>query len=145
MTAITNAANAQLQMGGGVTGAIHTAAGPGLAKECRPMTPIKPGDAVFTGGHNLPNRFAIHCLRPVYGMDKPSASSIKFFRVVIVVASVHINYGYGNHPPRNNTIREGHSLWEIARRNQTTVSALCRLNRLNENSVLQVGMVLQFY
>ena len=71
ITAIVNAANAQLRMGGGVAGAIHRAAGPGLEKECRPLAPIKPGEAVITGGHNLSNRYVIHCLGPVFGLDKP--------------------------------------------------------------------------
>jgi len=71
MTAVVNAANARLEIGGGVAGAIHSAAGPGLAEECRPMAPIRPGQAVISGGHNLPNDYVIHCLGPVYGMDKP--------------------------------------------------------------------------
>jgi len=71
ITAIVNAANAQLEIGGGVAGAIHSAAGPGLAQECRPMAPIRPGQAVISGGHNLPNDHVIHCLGPVYGSDKP--------------------------------------------------------------------------
>lgn len=69
--AVVNAANAQLQIGGGVAGAIHRAAGPNLAKECRPLAPINPGEAVITGAHNLPNKYVIHCLGPVYGVDKP--------------------------------------------------------------------------
>lgn len=72
ITAIVNAANAQLLRGEGVAGAIHQAAGPGLAKECRPLAPIYPGNAVITGGHNLPNRYVVHCLGPVYGLDRPS-------------------------------------------------------------------------
>jgi O-acetyl-ADP-ribose deacetylase len=71
ITAVVNAANAQLRIGGGVAGAIHRAAGPGLEEECRPLAPIKPGEAVISGGHRLPNRFIIHCLGPVYGADKP--------------------------------------------------------------------------
>lgn len=71
ITAVVNAANAQLRIGGGVAGAIHRAAGPELTKECRPKAPIKPGDAVISGGHNLPNKYVIHCLGPVYGKDKP--------------------------------------------------------------------------
>jgi len=71
ITCIVNAANAQLRMGGGVAGAIHLAAGPGLEEECRHLAPIKPGQAVITKGHNLPNRYVIHCLGPVYGIDKP--------------------------------------------------------------------------
>ncbi|MGB8276011.1 MAG: macro domain-containing protein [Alphaproteobacteria bacterium] len=70
--AVVNAANAALMPGGGVAGAIHRAAGPGLAGECRPLAPIAPGEAVVTGAHNLPNRFVIHCLGPVYGRDEPS-------------------------------------------------------------------------
>ena len=69
---IVNAANARLETGGGVAGAIHRAAGPGLAEECRPMAPIRPGEAVISGGHKLPNRYVIHCLGPVYGIDRPS-------------------------------------------------------------------------
>ena len=72
MDAVVNAANAQLRPGGGVAGAIHRAAGPGLDEECRPLAPIKPGQAVITGGHDLPNRYVIHCLGPVYGVDEPS-------------------------------------------------------------------------
>ncbi len=71
MTAIVNAANAQLLSGGGVAGVIHRAAGPGLAEECRPLAPIRPGEAVITGGHKLPNRFIVHTLGPVYGKDRP--------------------------------------------------------------------------
>lgn len=69
--AVVNAANAQLKIGGGVAGAIHRAAGPELEKETRSMAPIKPGEAVISGGHNLPNEHIIHCLGPVYGRDKP--------------------------------------------------------------------------
>lgn len=70
--AIVNAANAQLQSGGGVAGAIHNAAGPGLAEECKSMAPIAPGEAVISGAHDLPNEYVIHCLGPVYGQDEPS-------------------------------------------------------------------------
>lgn len=70
--AIVNAANAELRIGGGVAGAIHRAAGPGLELECRPLAPVQPGQAVVTGGHDLPNRYVIHCLGPVYGRDVPS-------------------------------------------------------------------------
>lgn len=72
LDAVVNAANAQLLPGGGVAGAIHRAAGPGLVEECRPLAPIKPGEAVITGAHNLPNRYVIHCLGPVYGRDNPA-------------------------------------------------------------------------
>lgn len=71
ITAVVNAANAWLKPGGGVAGAIHSKAGPGLAEECSQYAPINPGEAVITSGHNLPNYYVIHCLGPVYGVDKP--------------------------------------------------------------------------
>jgi O-acetyl-ADP-ribose deacetylase (regulator of RNase III) len=73
IAAIVNAANAHLRTGGGVAGAIHRSAGPGLAEEAAQFAPIKPGEAVITGAHQLPNKFVIHCLGPVYGVDKPEA------------------------------------------------------------------------
>jgi O-acetyl-ADP-ribose deacetylase (regulator of RNase III) len=73
VAAIVNAANAELRSGGGVAGAIHRAAGPGLEDEARALAPISPGEAVITGGHDLPNRYVIHTLGPVYGRDHPEA------------------------------------------------------------------------
>jgi O-acetyl-ADP-ribose deacetylase len=73
VAAIVNAANAELRSGGGVAGAIHRAAGPELEREARPLAPIRPGEAVITGGHDLPNRYVIHTLGPVYGQDRPEA------------------------------------------------------------------------
>lgn len=72
LDAVVNAANAQLRTGGGVAGAIHSAAGPSLTEETRPLAPIEPGEAVITGAHNLPNEYIIHVLGPVYGQDEPS-------------------------------------------------------------------------
>lgn len=72
LEAVVNAANAQLLTGGGVAGAIHRAAGPELEEACRPLAPISPGDAVITKGFQMPNDYIIHCLGPVYGVDKPS-------------------------------------------------------------------------
>jgi O-acetyl-ADP-ribose deacetylase len=71
--AIVNAANAQLLPGAGVAGAIHRAAGPELAAECRPLAPIKTGECVITSGQRLENRFVIHCLGPVYATDEDPA------------------------------------------------------------------------
>ena len=69
--AIVNAANAELESGGGVAGAIHDAAGPSLVEESRPLAPIEPGEAVATGAYDLPNRYVIHTLGPVSGSDEP--------------------------------------------------------------------------
>ena len=70
--AVVNAANAELLPGGGVAGAIHRAAGPALAAEATKYAPIRPGQAVATGAFDLPNKYVIHCLGPVYGVDRPS-------------------------------------------------------------------------
>jgi O-acetyl-ADP-ribose deacetylase len=74
LEAVVNAANAALAPGGGVAGAIHAKAGPGLYEECRKLAPIRPGEAVITGGHGLSNRWVIHCLGPVFGADEPAAA-----------------------------------------------------------------------
>ncbi|MCP1677101.1 O-acetyl-ADP-ribose deacetylase (regulator of RNase III) [Natronocella acetinitrilica] len=74
MDIVVNAANAELGTGGGVAGALHRAAGPGLEEECGELGPIKPGEAVITSAHGLPNRYVVHCLGPVYGRDIPEES-----------------------------------------------------------------------
>ncbi|SMG45858.1 O-acetyl-ADP-ribose deacetylase (regulator of RNase III), contains Macro domain [Marivirga sericea] len=71
ISAIVNAANAELQIGSGVAGAIHTAAGEGLAEECRSLAPIKTGEAVITDAYSLPNEYIIHVLGPIYGFNQP--------------------------------------------------------------------------
>lgn len=75
--AIVNAANAALAGGGGVDGAIHRAGGPSIMEACRRIGGCAPGTAVITTAGNLPARYVIHAVAPIYRGSKQDAEILR--------------------------------------------------------------------
>ena len=86
--AIVNAANESLLGGGGVDGAIHAAAGPQLVAASRVLAPCHAGNARLTPGFQLPARFVVHAVGPVYtdGSQREGAILQQTYRAVLKIA-----------------------------------------------------------
>ena len=89
--AIVNAANEQLAPGAGVSGAIHRAAGPALARACAVLGGCPTGSALITAGFNLPARYVIHAVGPMWqgGGAAESALLASAYRSSMQLAAEH--------------------------------------------------------
>jgi O-acetyl-ADP-ribose deacetylase (regulator of RNase III) len=89
--AIVNAANESLSGGGGVDGAIHRAAGPGLLEECLLIGHCPEGEAKITRGHALPAKFVIHTVGPVWedGLHRESEVLARCYQSTLQLAEEH--------------------------------------------------------
>ena len=74
--AIVNSANERLSPGAGVSGAIHKAAGKGLAEECKKHSPLGEGNSIITKGYNLKAKYVIHTVAPKYYLEQENREEL---------------------------------------------------------------------
>ena len=123
---VVNAANSRLLGGGGVDGAIHAAAGPRLLEECRRLRKtthqdgLEVGDAVSTGGHDLPARWVVHTVGPNRhrGQTDPALLASCFRRSLEVAA------GLGARSVAFPAVSAGAYGWEVAEVARIAVAAV---------------------
>ncbi|CDS43209.1 MACRO domain containing protein 2 [Echinococcus multilocularis] len=144
--AIVNAANSSLLGGGGVDGAIHRAAGPGLLKECRGLGGCAVGSAKITGGYNLPAKYVIHCVGPSNGsaealrscydtaMRLCTENGIKSVAFPCIATGV---YGFPNAPAAQIAVK---TVWDYLEKHDDVSAWLCEWERFDAAKTLRTAV-----